>query len=64
MVAQVVLRGYEEKNPGAWEGMDQQQEQWDCLRRRLARRPEVKRLSITNLCQAYEETTHMWTGCD
>jgi hypothetical protein len=64
MAAQVVLNGYEEEAPVGWEGVDERQEQWDRLRRRVAPRPHPRTPCIAALCQAYEEATHSWTGCD
>jgi hypothetical protein len=46
------------------EGVDEQQEQWDRLQRRLARRPQARKCLVADLCQAYEEATGTWTGCD
>ena len=64
MVAQTVFAECEEQVPQARERMDEGQEQWERVRRRLAPRPQAKRLCIADLCRAYEEATGTWIGCD
>jgi hypothetical protein len=46
------------------EGVDEWCEEWERLHQRLAPRPPEKRLSIADICQAYEEATGTCVGCD
>jgi hypothetical protein len=45
---------------------DDRYEQWDCLRRRLARKvkPASQCVCVAHLMQAYEEATGTRIGCD
>jgi hypothetical protein len=46
------------------QGMDERQQEWNRLHERLAPRPRAKQLCIAEICQAYEEATGTWVGCD
>jgi hypothetical protein len=46
------------------ESADEWTEQWDLLRRRLARQPRKEKVPVAEMIRAYEEATGTCVGCD
>jgi hypothetical protein len=64
MLATVVMKDPVDEVPEVSEGVDEGQEQWDRLQRRLTPHAQIRKFHIAALCQAYEEMTGTLTGCD